>query len=231
MLTIKQPTRPTGSNGFIQRWHRVQKEALVEILDLGQVARSQTFAAHSNHIQTTERGSVTLSDTKVRHILNNNRSSRNHRHIANAAELMNARDTTNHGAVVDLHMTRQLNRIGKNVVVTDQAVVSNMRVRHKQIVIADDCLSAALNSSGLQCCTLTNFIPMTNGQSRRLAFVLQILRDSPDARKWEDFVFLANRRVTIKNNMRDESGSTPDLHVATHCAVGPDNNVGINLRT
>src|SRR6267154_346126 len=113
---------------------------------------------------------------KRRHILRNHRARANVRIPPDPAELMHRRQRTHRHVVFNHHVPRHSRRIRKNRVTSNHAVVSDVRIGHKQIVIADLRRPAALFRPTAHCHRLSKIISIADDQLRPFALERQILR-------------------------------------------------------
>ena len=72
-----------------------------------------------------------------RHVLQHDRSSGDHRVRADATELMDADESSQHGVIADDDVAGELCIVRKRRVVADNAIVRNMGVRQQPVAVAD----------------------------------------------------------------------------------------------
>src|ERR1041384_1833490 len=98
------------------------------------------------------------SEPERERVLNHDRIAADVSFAADATELMPPRVSTDVCAVVNSDVTGEGGRVGHDHVVTDDAVVGNMSLRHQEAVVADLSDAAATFGAAMNRNELTNAI-------------------------------------------------------------------------
>ncbi len=112
-------------------------------------------------------------------------------------------------------MTAKSGAIGKHDIVADVAIVSDVRVRHEQVVAAYASDAVVMGGSAIDRAVLAKHIAVTDFQPRRLALVLLVLGRIADRGELEDPVVGADRGGAVDDDMGPDHGARPDLDIGT----------------
>lgn len=133
-----------GSDFFTGLFH-IQVRAVKKAVGLAKRARvfgHETSPLESDLIDATDFGRVAISDHIGGDILNNFRATTHDGMLAQAAKLMDSGKAADNDMILDSDMTCDCAVVGKNNMVTNDAVVRYVRVGEKISVIANDRLGS-----------------------------------------------------------------------------------------
>lgn len=105
---------------------------------------------------------------------------------------MNSHESAEYGVVFHRHVSGQRCAIGKNIVRTDYAIVRNVRLSHKQIVIADRSDESASSRAAIHRHTFADDVAFADDQFCIFALKLQVLRRLTKRGEREDLIAFAN---------------------------------------
>jgi hypothetical protein len=104
------------------------------------------------------------------------------------------------------------------------AVMGNMRIGHQQIVIANDCLGAAVFGARVKRAILADNIIITNLQENFFAFKFKILRLAADYRSGEYPAIFSDGSIAVNYTMCTDLGIGPDCNLVADYAIWTDGN-------
>jgi hypothetical protein len=107
----------------------------------------------------------------------------------------------------------QSGAICKDAPITDEGVVTNVRVCHEEVLITDLGYHPPAGGSRLKGHALANDVTVTDDQLARLTTILEILRDRAHRRELKDRVSIPDRRPTIEHNVRTYGIIATEHHV------------------
>ena len=96
---------------------------------------AETPTPQSSDVEAVGFGWVTGNDEVGRNILKADRSDPHQRVPSNATELMDQGKSAQDSVIADIYMSCQARAVGKNDVITQSTVMSNMAVRHQKIMV------------------------------------------------------------------------------------------------
>src|SRR5438093_9856266 len=120
--------------------------------------------------------------------------------------------------------------------ITNQAIVRNVRLGHDETVIAGFGEPAAARSAAMNRYELTDPVAPANFSFRRLAGKLQILRRQTNRDKGENLRFVANPGAAVDNTVAvdldplSQHHSVPDHGIGTDAAARADLGIWTNDR-
>src|SRR5258708_27819510 len=117
---------------------------------------------------------------KRRHVLRNDGASADVSVASNAAELVHRAEGSHIRIIIDNHVPGKRGAIRENGVAADNAIVSDVRIRHEQIVAADPRNAASLLGTAADRGKFSKPVFITNLKFRGLAAEFQILRIPAD---------------------------------------------------
>ena len=121
---------------------------------------------------------------------------------ADAHELVEEAERADPGIVLDDAVPGQLSSICENHVIADQAVVTDVRVSHDQIVAAEASDAAAFDRAAMHGAELAKLVFIAHLEPYPLARVCEILRIAADDRKREEMILAAERGRAAHNRVR-----------------------------
>ena len=137
-------------------------------------------------------------------------------------ELADGRVAAEDHVVLDDAVAREGHSVREDGAVPDDAVVCNVRVRHEEVVVADDGRLVPRDGSAMDRAELTEDVPVADHERRRLALVLEVLRRPAERGQLEDPVVLADRRGALDHGMRADGRTRSDRDVGADDRVGAD---------
>src|SRR5437588_5005252 len=156
-------------------------------------------------------------------VLNYDRITADVSFASEATELMHSRVRADVGAVVNNDVAGEGGRVGHDHVITDDAVVGDVTLRHQKTVVTDLCDAAAAFGAAMNSDELANARATAYLCFGLFAGELQILRWQADRDERVDVSFIANARLTINHAMR------VDAYAAAERDVRADRDIGANV--
>jgi hypothetical protein len=184
------------------RHHRWGEYAAVQGPNSGKVLSGASVSLQADPVEAMNLCSVTLSHEVRRNVLTHHSSGTDHRHIAESHELVDPGEPTNDDAITDDHVPGQRRTVGEYAPITNQGVVTDVRVCHEQILIADPGYHPAATRSWLKSHALPDDVAITDDQLARLTSVLQVLRNCTNRRELKERISIADRSMPLNHNMR-----------------------------
>ena len=108
--------------------------------------------------------------------------------------------------------------------VTDDAVVSDVRVAEEEVVIADRG-GGVWRGGAVDGCVFAEGVSIANNEISWFAFVFQILRQLANRSEWKEQVIFADAGVSIDHDMGFKNGVIAQTHVITDDAIRTNRNV------
>jgi hypothetical protein len=103
---------------------------------------------------------------------------------------MDGRHPTEHGKIVNDNMASQIDIVGQNAVVADNAVVSHVHVGHQQAVVTDSGLKVGCGTP-VEGAVLSDNGVFPDGNGRILSPEFEVLRYGPDYGTGKNFTALS----------------------------------------
>jgi hypothetical protein len=125
-------------------------------------------------------------------------------------------------------MSGKIGAIREDDPVANDAVVSDMRISKKQIVVADNRLPAAAFGTPVQSDKFSHDVTITQAQGGLLAVKFEILGRGADRGELKDLVVAANLRPTFDDGMRTDGSTRGDTHMLADHGKGPDLDVFVD---
>src|SRR5215510_10267557 len=100
--------------------------------------------------------------------------------VADAAELMRAHESGERRMIADRNMSCQRRVVGEYIARSDYAIVRDVGLGHKQILVADRSQRAAAHRAAVHRYILAYDVAPSDYEARIFAFVLQVLRRLAD---------------------------------------------------
>src|SRR5215207_3444044 len=113
-------------------------------------------------------------------------------------------------------MTGEEHVVDEDYVVSERAIVGNVRPNHEQASIADTGQKAAAGRPGVDCDVLTDPAVATDLQPARLASILQILRCKAEARERIHLGVLADLRRAADDDMGMKANARLQHNAGSH---------------
>src|SRR5690606_3118711 len=125
---------------FFQRFavvHPLHENVAIDLLDLADLFGSKSAAAQSYRIDAGIGEGFACRFDKRGYIFSHERASRDHNMGADLNKLVKRARSADDRPVVDFHMAGELYGVYEYAVVADNAVVSDVDIRHEEAVLAD----------------------------------------------------------------------------------------------
>src|ERR1043166_270480 len=103
--------------------------------------------------------------------------------------------------VCDLDVARERCGICHYDLAAELAIVSNVRLRHEQIAVADTCHAAAALSAAMYSYKLSDLIAFSDLGACRLATIFQVLRSESDRNEWKYMRAVAHRGFAVDDHV------------------------------
>src|SRR4029078_8029339 len=113
--------------------------------------------------------------------------------------------------------------------VSDAAIVCDVRKRHEEVVAADDREATTADGAAVHGGELAEYIAIADLEARGLALVLEILRRVADRRELENLVLGADGGRPLDDGVRPDPGARTDAHAFLDHRVRADDDVGGKL--
>ena len=124
--------------------------------------------------------------------------------------------------VVNHDMAGQSRGVRQNDVITQHAVVADVRIRHQEIMIADPCDSTSAFGPTVNVDVFTKNVVRPDRQMGFFIVELEILRRNANHAEWEKSVVAANDRGPFENDMGIENTTIAEGDAFADAAEGPD---------
>jgi hypothetical protein len=95
-------------------------------------------------------------------------------------ELVHTRKRANRGVIVDRDVTRKRGRIRHDDVISQSAVMSDVRVCHYEVVVADSRTAATAFRTPMDIHILSKDVVVADREERLFTLILQVLRRQTD---------------------------------------------------
>ena len=106
--------------------------------------------------------------------------------------------------------------------VSDHAVMRDMRAHHEQAVISDFGPHQAALGAGIHRDMLAQNVIGADDQFRRLAVIFQVLRLKSDRRKWINMRIGTDSRLAGHHDMGNQPDAVAQGHFSIDTAIGTD---------
>jgi hypothetical protein len=121
-----------------------------------------------------------------------------------------------HCEIIDLGVSCEPTEACDDRLVSNLAVVADMRAIHEVIVITDTRAAPTERGPDMNRDVFSNLSPYTNLETGRLTIKCPVLRLGPQACVWKDSTIRADIRPTEKRDMGSDFDSRPKFHVASN---------------
>ena len=143
---------------------------------------------------------------------------------ADAAELVNGRQTAEDHEVTDVHMARQGGVVGEDAVVTDDAVVGHVNVDHEQVAATHLGQALVLGGAAVHGAVLAKHVVVADLEEGALAGVLLVLAILTDGGVLEDLVAATDLGRALDHHVGAHPGVVTDFHLGADDGEGADFN-------
>jgi hypothetical protein len=120
--------------------------------------------------------------------------------------------------------------IRDNATIANMRVVADMRVRHKEILIAYRGYHSPSERPWLERDILANYVPTSDSQLTRLALILEILWCRANGGELVDRILVTDERSSFKDDMRSNPIIFPQNDVGTDDRIWTDRRSFSNRR-
>ena len=143
---------------------------------------------------------------------------------------MDRRGAADHRMLGDADMSAHHHVVRHDDMVPDRAVMRDMDHRHQHAILADAGDPAAGNGTSVDRAVLPHQSAGTDFTPRRLTLVFEVLRRQTHGAEREQLRVLADARVTLDDDVRDQFRAGLENHVWTDGAERSDLNPGSEFR-
>ena len=157
-----------------------------------------------------------------RRVLRHHRPRGAERRLADADELMHAREPADDGVALDGDVARERGAVREDDGVAEVAVVRDVRRNHEQAAGADARGHAAAFGPRIDRDVFAHDVTVAHREGAGLAAELEVLRHRADARELEHPVARAQRGASVDHRMRPDPAIGADRDVRTHHGIGAD---------
>jgi len=141
------------------------------------------------------------------------------------AELVHSGIGANRRVILDGHMPGERRSICHDDVIPENAIMRNMHVDHKEVVVADARVSAAAFGAAVDVDVLTKNIVRPDCQVRFLVVKLEILGWNPNHAEWEKPIVASDDCRAFENDVGIENAAIADRDARSDAAEGPNADV------
>jgi hypothetical protein len=127
--------------------------------------------------------------------------------------------------IADLDVTAEGSAVGEHGVGADDAVVRHVRVRHEQVVVADERHALVAGGAAVDGAALAEHVAVADREQRRFAAVFLVLRRIADRGELEHAVVGAQGGRAVDDRVRPDDTARTDAHLRTDDAERPDAHV------
>src|SRR5258707_12094786 len=112
-------------------------------------------------------------------------------------------------------MAAERGAIRHHDLVAEIAVVSDVRIRHQQIVVADAGHPLVVGGAAIHRDGFAKYVAVADFEARRLALVFLVLRRVAQGSELKYLIVSADPRRTVDHRVRSDPGAGADDHVRT----------------
>ncbi len=153
------------------------QQNLEGVVDLVNALFRKSLAPETNRIFTVSRHLAGRNRSRERqNILGDDRAATDVGILTYARELMHRAQRSDDGVILDDHMAGERRIVCHDHLITDEAIVSHVGVRHQQTVTANLREAAALDRTPMNSHALSKVIAVADLQPGRLSLVAEVLR-------------------------------------------------------
>src|SRR5208282_1840719 len=171
------------------------EQNLISVMDPADALAAEAAAFEADFVQPEGVGvAFGRGEREGQNILRNGSAAPDVGMRADAHELVDRAERSDHGPVFHGYVAAQGRSVREDGVVADHAVVRDVGVGHDQRVASDAGEATAARRPTADGDVLADHVVVTDLEPRRLALVFQVLRLDPDRSKGEDAIVVANAR-------------------------------------
>lgn len=148
----------------------------------------------------------------------------------NAAELMHRAVSANRRVISDGHVPGQRACVGEDAMRADVAIVGDMRLCHKQVVVADGRQATATGCAAIQRYVFADDVALPDDEPRLFALVFQILWRLTDGSEGIDDCAAADFAGAFDDNVPGDFDTIVQGNVIADERIGADFDVRAELR-
>ncbi len=186
-------------------------------------------AADSDFVQAVTLRMITDRERKRESVFDDHRIAADIGFPAHAAKLMNARIRTDIGAVFNGDMAGQGRGIRHQHVVSDQAVVRDMRLGHQEAIVAEPGNAATAFGAAVDGDEFANPIAATDLGHGWFARKLQILWRQSYRNEWVQMSLVPDARPAVDHTMAVNPHAIAQNHLVTNDHVRADHTIAADL--
>jgi hypothetical protein len=134
---------------------------------------------------------------------------------------MNPAQAPDNNSIVDRNVPGERRPIRNHATITNSGIVANVRVRHKEILVADHREHPATRRARLKGYVLADDISTAYPEFARLTTKLKILGSRPNRGELVDGVIVAHRCAPLYHNMRTNSVIFAHPHFSADNRIRP----------
>jgi len=164
------------------------------------------------------------------HILRDGRSTADIRMRANAHKLMDRAQRSHNRPLFDHYVASKCRAVHQHDVITNDAVMPDMRVRHDQQMASDLRQPPAFQRATIERHIFADLVVIADLKTRRLTFVGHILWRQADRAEGEKVVIGADPGWPFNRDMRLQPAILPQFHVSPDHTIRADHAGSGNLR-
>src|SRR5690606_9692520 len=160
-----------------------------------------------------------------RDISQHNAATRAHGIGANSAELMYQGTATQHDIITDMDVSTQGGIVSHDQMISQDAVMGDMHIRHQQVVATDPGFALILHRTPMDGATFANNVVVTNNQAGRFPLILLVLTLFSDTGELEYLVVFTNLGRALDHDMRVNHRSRANFHIVPDKGPRSDFNI------
>lgn len=171
---------------------------------------------------------VAVRDHERRDVLHALRAGGDHRVVADAAELVDARVPANVHMVADVDVSGDGGVAGDDEVVADDAVMGDVRIGEEGVVIAEDGPFALLGAE-VDADVFAEGVAGTDLEPGLTGAGFEVLRAATDDGIWKDFALRPELRVAFDRSVVVQDAASAQRDVRPNIGIGTDLHAGAEL--
>lgn len=198
---------------------------------------------HPDHVESAQNAGVAVEHSIGNDVIAHRRQAPDEGLTPDAGKLVNRGAAPEYGSILDGHVPRKHDIVGKDDVVAEAAVMRHVRIGQEQVVVADNGCAAMLHRTRIHGHAFADGTVFANHQFRIQGAVVHTLRIAADDGTRKDLRALADARmaddrdvtqnfdVIRKNDIRPDVAERADLHVFADYRTVLDGRGRVDLRT
>ncbi len=172
---------------------------------------------------------IAVGHHERRHVLHHLRAAADHRHLADAAELMHRRQPAHHGMVLHLHVAGQRGDVGHDDAIAERAIVRHVAVGQDGVVRADEG-GLAVAGGAVDGDVFAERVVVADFRAGDAALPFQVLGLESEAGERKNLIVLSEFGVAINDHVRMQPAMVSQRDVCADDAIRPDFAIGADLR-